>query len=151
MDMMAMVSSMLAMKAAGTQQQIQTSIIKQNADAEKSAVQTLLGTPSTANLGAGIGGNLERYGLVASALDHSGATPSCVETRYGSQMRSTGFARRRAPRNAAFAGCIAALISLTASSLAHSAGPARLAISQPWPSTSTEVGIPSAFPTLLRS
>ena len=44
MDMMAMVSSMLAMQAAGTQQQIQTSIIKQNADAEKSAVQTLLGT-----------------------------------------------------------------------------------------------------------
>ena len=50
MDMMAMVSSMLAMKAAGTQQQIQTSIIKQNADAEKFAVQTLLGAPSTANL-----------------------------------------------------------------------------------------------------
>ena len=43
MDMMAMVSSMLAMKAAGTQQQIQTSIIKQNADAEKAAVQTLPG------------------------------------------------------------------------------------------------------------
>ena len=52
MDMMAMVSSMLAMQAAGTQQQIQTSIIKQNADAEKAAVQTLLGTPSTANRSA---------------------------------------------------------------------------------------------------
>ena len=58
MDMMAMVSSMLAMKAAGTQQQIQTSIIKQNADAEKAAVQTLLGAPSTANLAAGVGGNI---------------------------------------------------------------------------------------------
>jgi hypothetical protein len=58
MDMMAMVSTMLAMQAGGTQQQIQTSIIKQNNDAEKFAVQTLLGTPSTANLGAGIGGNL---------------------------------------------------------------------------------------------
>ena len=58
MDMMAMVSSMLAMKAAGTQQQIQTSIIKQNADAEKAAVQTLL-CASTANLSAGIGGNLD--------------------------------------------------------------------------------------------
>ena len=58
MDMMAMVSSMLAMKAAGTQQQIQTSIIKQNADAEKAAVQTLLGA-SMANLSAGIGGNLD--------------------------------------------------------------------------------------------
>jgi len=55
MDMMAMVSSMLAMQAAGTQQQIQTSIIKQNADAEKAAVQTLLGT---ANLASGVGSNL---------------------------------------------------------------------------------------------
>ena len=60
MDMMAMVSSMMAMKAAGTQQQIQTSIIKQNADAEKAAVQTLLGT---ANLAPGVGGNLNIGGL----------------------------------------------------------------------------------------
>ena len=55
MDTMAIVSSMLAMQSANTQQQIQTSIIKQNADAEKSAVQTLLGT---ANLASGVGGNL---------------------------------------------------------------------------------------------
>ncbi len=58
MDMMAMVSSLLAMKAAGTQQQIQTSIIKSNADAEKFAVQILLGAPSTANLAPGVGANL---------------------------------------------------------------------------------------------
>jgi hypothetical protein len=58
MDTMAMVSSMLAMQSAGTQQQIQTSIIKQNADAEKAAVQTLLGIPSAANLAPGVGGNL---------------------------------------------------------------------------------------------
>ena len=58
MDMMALVSSMLAMQAGGLQQQIQTSIIKQNADAEKSAVLTLLGAPSTANLAPGVGGNL---------------------------------------------------------------------------------------------
>ena len=58
MDTVAMVSSMLALKAAGTQQQIQTSIIKQNADAEKFAVQTLLGAPSTANLAPGVGANL---------------------------------------------------------------------------------------------
>ena len=49
------VPDLLAMKAAGTQQQIQTSIIKQNNDAEKAAVQTLLGT---ANLAPGVGGNL---------------------------------------------------------------------------------------------
>jgi hypothetical protein len=58
MDMMAMVSSILAMQAGNTQTQVATSIMKSNADAEKSAVQTLLGTPSTANLGAGVGGNL---------------------------------------------------------------------------------------------
>jgi hypothetical protein len=49
------------MQAGGLQQQIATSIIKSNADAEKFAVQTLLGgqtAPSTANLGAGVGGNL---------------------------------------------------------------------------------------------
>ncbi|MDP1585829.1 MAG: hypothetical protein ABIL01_09115 [Pseudomonadota bacterium] len=61
MDMMAMVSSMLAMKAAGTQGQIAASFIKQNADAEKSAVMTLLGAGqnSSANLGAGVGGSLD--------------------------------------------------------------------------------------------
>jgi hypothetical protein len=58
MDMMAVVSAMMAMQAANTQTQVATSIMKSNADAAKSAVQTLLGTPSTANLGAGIGGNL---------------------------------------------------------------------------------------------
>ena len=60
MDMMAMVSSALAMQAGNTQMQVATSIIKSNNDAEKFAVQTLLGggAPSTANLGAGIGGNL---------------------------------------------------------------------------------------------
>jgi len=60
MDMMAMVSSMLAMQASSTQMQVAASFIKQNADAEKSAVMTLLGTGSPqANLGAGVGGNLD--------------------------------------------------------------------------------------------
>ncbi|MGH6708639.1 MAG: hypothetical protein ACREEK_06670 [Bradyrhizobium sp.] len=58
MDMMAMVSSMLAMQAGNTQMQVAASIMKTNADAEKFAVQTLLGQPSTANLGAGVGANL---------------------------------------------------------------------------------------------
>ncbi|MBR0754861.1 putative motility protein [Bradyrhizobium jicamae] len=58
MDMMSMVSSILAMQQGGMQQQIQTTMIKQNADAEKFAVQTLLGAPSTANLAPGVGGNL---------------------------------------------------------------------------------------------
>jgi hypothetical protein len=61
MDMMSMVSSLIAMQAGGLQQQIATTMMKSSADAEKFAVQTLLGgqsAPSTANLGAGIGGNL---------------------------------------------------------------------------------------------
>jgi hypothetical protein len=62
MDMMAMVSGMLAMQAGNTQSQIGTAIIKSNADAEKSAVLTLLGAAqqsSQANLAAGVGGNVD--------------------------------------------------------------------------------------------
>ena len=59
MDMMAMVSSIMMQQAGNLQQQIATSMIKKNADAEKFAVQTLLGQPSQANLGAGVGGNLD--------------------------------------------------------------------------------------------
>jgi hypothetical protein len=60
MDMMSMVSGILAMQAGNTQMQVATSIMKSSADAEKSAVLTLLGAaqPSLANVGAGIGGNV---------------------------------------------------------------------------------------------
>jgi hypothetical protein len=64
MDMMSMVSSLLAAQAGSTQMQVAATIMKSNADAEKSAVLTLLGAaqqsaPSLANVGAGIGGNLD--------------------------------------------------------------------------------------------
>ncbi|TMK40342.1 MAG: hypothetical protein E6G70_27785 [Alphaproteobacteria bacterium] len=60
MDIMSMVTSMLAAQAGNTQTQVAATILKSNADAEKSSVLTLLGagTPSLANVGAGIGGNL---------------------------------------------------------------------------------------------
>ena len=60
MDTMAMVSSMLAMQAGNTQMQVAATIMKSNADAEKSTVLTLLGgaQQSLANVGAGVGGNL---------------------------------------------------------------------------------------------
>jgi hypothetical protein len=60
MDMMSMVSSILAMQAGNTQTQIATTLLKSNADSEKSAVLTLLGAAqqSLANVGAGIGGNV---------------------------------------------------------------------------------------------
>jgi hypothetical protein len=60
MDMMSMVSSILAMQAGNVQQQVVTSMIKSNADAEKFAVETLLGgQASQANLAAGVGGNVD--------------------------------------------------------------------------------------------
>ncbi len=64
MDMMSMVSGMLAAQAGNMQMQVATTLMKTNADAEKSAVLTLLGvgqqnTSSPANVGAGVGGNLD--------------------------------------------------------------------------------------------
>jgi hypothetical protein len=64
MDMLSMVSGMLAAQAGNVQMQVAAPIIKSNADAEKSAVLTLLGASqqgasSLANVGTGIGGNLD--------------------------------------------------------------------------------------------
>ena len=64
MDMMSMVTGMLAGQAGKVQMQVAAALLKSNADAEKSAVQTLLGAAqqsmsSLANVGAGIGGNLD--------------------------------------------------------------------------------------------
>jgi hypothetical protein len=57
---MSLVSAALAAQAGSTQMQIAATLMKKNADAEKSAVLTLLGEPSSqADLAAGIGGNLD--------------------------------------------------------------------------------------------
>jgi len=61
MDVASLAASLTAMQAGSTQQQIATSVLKSNLDAEKSSVLTLLGggsPPSLANVGSGIGGNL---------------------------------------------------------------------------------------------
>ena len=63
MDVTSIVSAFLASQAGGLQTQIAATLSKSNADAEKSAVLTLLGAAqqnfaSLANVGAGIGGNL---------------------------------------------------------------------------------------------
>ncbi len=61
MDLVSVVSSILFAQAGNTQMQVAATIMKSNSAAEKFAVQTLLGgqtSPSTANLGPGIGGNL---------------------------------------------------------------------------------------------
>jgi hypothetical protein len=64
MDMMSMVSGILAAQAGNVQMQVAAAIIKSNADAEKSAILTLLGAAqqsasSLANVGGDIGGNLD--------------------------------------------------------------------------------------------
>jgi hypothetical protein len=63
MDMMSMVTGMLAAQAGNMQTQVDATIMKSNADAQKSTVLTLLGAAqqnmsSLANVGAGVGGNL---------------------------------------------------------------------------------------------
>jgi hypothetical protein len=62
MDMMSMVTSILSAQAGNTQSQIATSLLKSNADSEKSTVLTLLGAAqqnsSLANVGAGVGGSV---------------------------------------------------------------------------------------------
>ena len=59
MDVASLAMSLIALQAGNTQQQIATSVLKSNLDAEKNSVLTLLGgSPSLANVGPGIGGNL---------------------------------------------------------------------------------------------
>jgi hypothetical protein len=59
---MSLVAAVLMNQAAALQSKISTSVLKSNLDAQKDAVQTLLGgaqqTPSLGNAGAGVGGNL---------------------------------------------------------------------------------------------
>ncbi|WP_024337279.1 hypothetical protein [Bradyrhizobium japonicum] len=60
MDMMAMVSTMLAAQQGALQSNIAATLTMQNMDMEKSTVLTLMGAgqPSLANVGPGVGGNL---------------------------------------------------------------------------------------------
>lgn len=60
MDMMAMVSTMLAAQQGALQSNISATLTKQNMDMEKSTILTLMGAgqPSLANVGPGVGGNL---------------------------------------------------------------------------------------------
>jgi hypothetical protein len=59
---MSLVAAIMAQQAGALQQQAATATLKSNLDSQKSAVLTLLGgaqqTLSLANVGAGVGGNL---------------------------------------------------------------------------------------------
>ena len=57
---MSLVSAIMMQKAGALQQQIATTTLKSNLDMQKSTVLTLLGgaQQSLANVGAGVGGNL---------------------------------------------------------------------------------------------
>ena len=60
MDVISLATSIMGQKAGAMQQQIATTMLKQNLDMQKSTVLTLLGgaQQSLANVGAGVGGNL---------------------------------------------------------------------------------------------
>ena len=60
MDVTSLATSLISAQAGGMQQQIATTMLKQNLDEQKAVVLTLLGgaQASLANVGAGIGGNL---------------------------------------------------------------------------------------------
>jgi hypothetical protein len=59
---MSLVAAVLMNQTAAIQSQVATSVLKSNLDAQKSAVETLLGaaqqTLSLGNVGPGVGGNL---------------------------------------------------------------------------------------------
>ena len=58
---MSLVMAALAAQSGKLQSQIATTVLKSNIEAEKSSVLTLLGagtSPSLANVGSGVGGNI---------------------------------------------------------------------------------------------
>jgi hypothetical protein len=64
LDTLSIVSSLLAVQVGNVQSQVAATILKSDAETEKSTVLTLLGAASQdvsslANVGAGIGGNLD--------------------------------------------------------------------------------------------
>jgi hypothetical protein len=60
MSIPSLASSILTAQAGNTQSQIATTLLKSELDAEKTAVETILGvgTPSFANVGPGVGANV---------------------------------------------------------------------------------------------
>lgn len=60
---MSLVAAIMSQKAGALQQQVATAALKSNLDSQKSTVLTLLGagqqTSSLANVGSGVGGNLD--------------------------------------------------------------------------------------------
>jgi hypothetical protein len=59
MDVSSIAASLVAMQAGNLQQQIATSVLKQNIDQQRSVLQLLQLTPNAANLAPGVGGNLD--------------------------------------------------------------------------------------------
>lgn len=59
MDVAALAANFLTMQAGAMQQNIAARMTKMNLDAERNVVQALLQPQSSANLAAGVGGNLD--------------------------------------------------------------------------------------------
>jgi hypothetical protein len=62
MSVASLASSIVALKAGNTQSQIATTLLKADLDAEKNEVETILGIgpPSLANVGPGVGANVNQ-------------------------------------------------------------------------------------------
>ncbi|MBN8980562.1 MAG: YjfB family protein [Rhizobiales bacterium] len=59
MDVSSIAASLVATQAGNLQQQIATSVMKQNIDQQRSVLQLLQPTSSPANLAPGVGGNID--------------------------------------------------------------------------------------------
>ncbi|MBI3700928.1 MAG: YjfB family protein [Afipia sp.] len=59
MDVSSLAASLVTMQAGNIQQQIATSVLKQNIDQQRSVLQLLQPSASAANLAPGVGGNLD--------------------------------------------------------------------------------------------
>ena len=102
MDMLSMVSGLLAAQAGNVQMQVATAIMKSNADAEKSAVLTLLGvaqqsTSSPPILPPALAAiSISRLN---SVFRHSGAGASANPESRAENLRIPGSLVSLAPRN----------------------------------------------------
>lgn len=59
MDVSSIAASLVAIQAGNLQQQIATSVLKQNIASERSVLQLLQPAANPANLPSGVGGNLD--------------------------------------------------------------------------------------------
>ena len=148
--------------AASAQMALAAKMMRMNADAEASVAKLIdagqQNLQQLADAAAGLGQNLDISVRGVSVVHAKAGTHTPCRLvrarRMGPGPRASARARDDSDRpicRAVQPFPSAALIIFTASSLAHSAGPAMVPISQPLRSTSRVVGMPKARPTAFRS